>query len=74
MNLRYVLVPLVPRGWSGALALVVARFLREFEQAIWDVHGEIMLEEMRDRPGYRDDHEWSNAHDRYDRLEDDIPF
>lgn len=38
---------LLPRQWSGEQALAVVRILREANDAIWEVHGEKMVEDLR---------------------------
>lgn len=43
-------VLLVPRGWYGAEALAAVRVLRQIIEAIWEVHGERMAEEIDASP------------------------
>ena len=55
--------PLVPRLWSADEALAAVHLLRQFIDAIWEVHGAEMAAEVAEAP-----ERW-----RLDELLDDVP-
>jgi hypothetical protein len=64
-------VLLVPRGWYPEEALAAVRVLRQISDAIWEVHGERMAEELHAAPG-----RWTldELLDMPEIDDDDIPF
>lgn len=66
-------VLLVPRLWNAEEALAAVRVLRQIIDAIWEVHGEGMVEEIDAAPDrWRLDEFIDEPDDEPD--EDDIPF
>jgi hypothetical protein len=64
---------LVPRRWSGEEALAAVRLLRRMIDAIWEVHGEEMIDEIDARPERWELHELDDDHDE-PGPDDDLPF
>lgn len=65
-------VLLVPRGWHGEEALAAVRVLRQIIEAIWEVHGERMADEIHASPDRWPLDEILDAPETDDV--DDIPF